>query len=568
MTTASEIQIKAYRKILIWPLRHVETNHKTKVAPDNALIGLGKDAKVWKEISDPLKHLSPTCSTEAVYDRDEYAEYVFFHPFIQRFLFPDPRECPVEERPMRVYSSEAVDRLRLKKGPVERELNIERLRFYTFTGNVSLFVMELTDTDMLASGAPQAAMSFAEMQVINSSVRHCYAPYYFDDKTSEETVCGIAGEVAENITYLKKGAYVSDGMLSEAAAVSGLSDGLRQPEMLPGLKKLLPELHNDYAWRMTVDNRMPSMTFVAIDDPLNLRETDFQRLVFHEDVSDKVVAPYGSASSSALIEASELDLQWAPEAGKKTRYCFAPTGMVMLTDSSDFALQTLGMHFRRHYFQMGLIAQMQHATLLALSDQLSTALDDVGQKNKDLREARKKSHDILNQVLRFSHRYWFPEISNQMQPRMMFAKWHESLGVQRLYETVMRESREANDFLSRSEEQRIAENSGRLNKIAMIGVVFGVATGLLGSNSFQKPNEIYELGKWVLAMPVIGWTGIAFGLFVALLAGVDRLKTGRRMSEVALLAVIAVCFMILAGVGFGSDFEWFRVWFGLSEGKS
>src|SRR5712692_184721 len=73
-------------------------------------------------------------------------------------------------------------------------------------------------------------------------------------------------------------------------------------------------------------------------------------------------------------------------------------------------------HFRHQYFLLGLIAHFHKAALLILSERLSVAVGKLDLRNES--SVRSFSRDVrynLEVFLRFSHRYWFHEISNQPQ---------------------------------------------------------------------------------------------------------------------------------------------------------
>ena len=77
--------------------------------------------------------------------------------------------------------------------------------------------------------------------------------------------------------------------------------------------------------------------------------------------------------------------------------------------------------FRHQHFLLFLIAHFQKAALLMLSDRLVDALEtlEVGDPEsvKRFKRAIRQRFEIF---LRFTHRYWFHEISDQAQAKALF----------------------------------------------------------------------------------------------------------------------------------------------------
>ena len=88
--------------------------------------------------------------------------------------------------------------------------------------------------------------------------------------------------------------------------------------------------------------------------------------------------------------------------------------------------------FRHQYFLLGLIAHFQRAALLMLSDRLVVAISRLDIANIDLVKHFKRDIRQLQEIfLRFTHRYWFHEVSNREPARDLFRLWtdHLSMGL-------------------------------------------------------------------------------------------------------------------------------------------
>jgi hypothetical protein len=114
--------------------------------------------------------------------------------------------------------------------------------------------------------------------------------------------------------------------------------------------------------------------------------------------------------------------------------------------------------------------------LLMIADQLSDAIDRSPLESD---EFRARADVILKRLLRFTHRYWFNEISNQIQARELFAWWSRHLETQRLYDQVNEEARSINEFLDTREQERQTRFTTRLTAVATLGIALAVFASLL-----------------------------------------------------------------------------------------
>lgn len=119
---SSDIYPVSFRQILFLPLILTPCPDKSAAkcvkeiaasltrAPDSAAQGGGKAGTpalpVWKEITNRLAHLgSPENASPA------FAEFVYFHPYIQRFLYGACEEKQDDARaPLRIFTRDGLPR--------------------------------------------------------------------------------------------------------------------------------------------------------------------------------------------------------------------------------------------------------------------------------------------------------------------------------------------------------------------------------------------------------------------------------------------------------------------------
>jgi Mg2+ and Co2+ transporter CorA len=130
-----------------------------------------------------------------------------------------------------------------------------------------------------------------------------------------------------------------------------------------------------------------------------------------------------------------------------------------------------------------MIAHFQKAALLMVSDQLVHALErlEVGNPEsvKRFKRAIRQRFEIF---LRFTHRYWFHEISEQAAPKALFKMCADHLGLDPLYMEVKERIHDMDEYLNSDSLRRQANTVVRLTVVTILGLIGTVTTGFLGMN--------------------------------------------------------------------------------------
>ncbi len=139
--------------------------------------------------------------------------------------------------------------------------------------------------------------------------------------------------------------------------------------------------------------------------------------------------------------------------------------------------------FRHQFFLLGLIAHMHKAALLMMSDRLVqsvTRLDIDDQET--VRRFRVEIRSMLEIFLRFTHRYWFHDVSDHVQTRDVFHALMKHLGTERSYAEIREELQDMGAYLDSDLLRRQSNIFLRLTVVTMIGLIGTTATGFLGMN--------------------------------------------------------------------------------------
>jgi hypothetical protein len=262
------------------------------------------------------------------------------------------------------------------------------------------------------------------------------------------------------------------------------------------LKPLLPE-HVDAAggirYRQLEYHRMPVMGFLAVEDPLALTRVDFIRLGLVTGPGADL--PYAESHLSDFESRYCYDRFWCTVGrAPMTRYLSCGHALIVVGDAqSTFFLDkdtgVLG-QFRHQHFLLFLIAHFQKAALLMFSDRLAHELKRLdimdAQSVRRFKRAIRQSFEIF---LRFTHRYWFHEVSEQAQAKALFDLCATHLKLDALYVDVKERISDMNAYLDTDSLRRQANTVVKLTVVTAFGLVGTVATGFLGMNLIAEADS-------------------------------------------------------------------------------
>ena len=146
--------------------------------------------------------------------------------------------------------------------------------------------------------------------------------------------------------------------------------------------------------------------------------------------------------------------------------------------------------FRHQHFLLGLVAHFQKAALLMLRDRLVVAMTQMDLREVESVRSFKRSIRHLKEIfLRFTHRYWFREISDQALARDLYRFWAGKLEIDVLYNEVRNEILDMTEYLDSDQVRRQAETVVRLTVVTVLGLIFNIVTGWFGMNLLALADE-------------------------------------------------------------------------------
>ncbi len=102
--------------------------------------------------------------------------------------------------------------------------------------------------------------------------------------------------------------------------------------------------------------------------------------------------------------------------------------------------------------------------------------------------------------LRFTHRYWFHDLSEQAQTRALHRLCADHLGLDTLYPEVRERVSEMNTYLDTDSLRRQANTVVRLTVVTIAGLIGTLSTGFLGMNLLDEAGSSWSRRVLILVL--------------------------------------------------------------------
>ena len=175
------------------------------------------------------------------------------------------------------------------------------------------------------------------------------------------------------------------------------------------------------------------------------------------------------------------------DAGPNTRFLCTGRAFIVVGDAQAdyFHDPTRGIlaQFRHQYVLLFMIAHFHRASLLVFSDRMVDAVHDLDIRlSQSISRFRRRVYASFEAFLRFTHRYWFHELSERPHVQALYRMCSEHLGNDGLYQEVKEELQDMSQYLDSNAQRQQSTTIVRLTVVTVFSMVGAVATGLLGMN--------------------------------------------------------------------------------------
>ena len=495
--------VRHFRQILLWPLQIMHARvREPHISKYWELLEAMGEACPWREVADEFGDPDD-------FQERHYKEFVTFLPYVQRFLYGEGtgREGPTGygKSPIRVYRRRDIARMRAvldePSPPVMFEVaHIDLYFFYDI--DIIILAVEFHANDLPLPLAQEALFKLGRAY-----------PAFWEAN-------GQGGQCPRRVEWLSA--------TGETLAVSDYENRRkylhfvcrhRSPNVAAHWEYLLRPLvlyHSDregvIRYRQIEYHRMPLLAYLSFDDPRVLTRGDFARLALVTRSGPSDTLPYSERELAHFERRYCYDKFWNPaDPVLGSRYLCCGHAFVMVGKASDrfFADPETGLlgQFRHQYFLVNLIAHFHKATLMLFSEWLVTAISQLDIRDVDsVKTFKREIRRIFETFLRFTHRYWFHEVSNQAQAKDLFRMLTGHLDTDRIYRDVSEAVKEMNQYLDSDGLRRQANTVVRLTVVTTLGLIATVSTGFLGMNIFDEtgqPGWVKSLILMVVLIPSI-----------------------------------------------------------------
>ncbi|MGJ7555769.1 hypothetical protein ACSFBI_17365 [Variovorax sp. RB3P1] len=493
--------VQHFRQALLWPLRLVPAPGARPAhhGPWHMLREMG-DASPWREEVDEY-----TGDSSRFHER-HYNEFVSFLPYVQRFLYGEGRAHGDSgsdgDSPMRIFRRHDIAAVRVVAQPGDAPVTLQVVHcdlYFFFDIDVLLLNLEV--------GADH--LSLAQAQEILYRFGRAYPAGWQPDGTALHCMASVEWLAADGRVLARSDAQQRDAFLSHVVQH-------RAPRISSHWAFLMQPLVTDYSeepgalrYRQIDYYRMPVMAYLSLDDPRRLTRDDFVRLalVTGAGAADAHL-PYAEHHLADFERKYCYDRFWVDAgAAPRTRYLCNGHALVVVGDahSEFFCCRDRGVlaQFRHQHFLLFLIAHFQKASLLMFSDQLVEALRKLDiRSTPSVKQFKRAIRASFERFLRFTHRYWFHEISEQAQVRALSHMCATHLRLDALYDEVKSRIADMNTYLDADSLRRQASTVVRLTVVTLFGLIGTITTGFLGMNLLAEADA----PLWRKAV----WFGVVF----------------------------------------------------------
>lgn len=473
--------VRDFRQTLLWPIQLITDNSDpyAMLCPWKTL-GAHPDSQ-WAEIKDEFLQDS------AYLSEARYQEFVTFLPFAQRFLYGEGRHGleagGYGESPIHIFTRSDIRQVRIKlhDEPESIVLKVSHVELYFFYDiDVAMLAFEVTGTDLPLKSA---------MEILYRLGRTY--PNYWDDT-------GEGGHCAQRIEWLdKQGQVIASSDYEDKARYLSYVKENHVPcvslHWLALLHPLVPHYSSQSGalrYREIEYQRMPLMAYLSFDDVSQLSRGDMIRLGLVCQPWHSETLPFTEQFLQEFEKNNCYDRYWDEarlDPWSTTRIMCTGQNFVVVGSHQHrvFTNEKTGIkrHYQNQYFLLFLIAHFQKAALLMLSDRMVQAISRLDSQREDSVKAfRARIRQATAVFLRFTHRYWFENVSDQAVAKDLFSLMLKQLDSVSLFEKTRRRIMDMAEYLEGEEIKRQADTVVRLTVVTILGLIGTMTSGLLGMN--------------------------------------------------------------------------------------
>ena len=477
--------VRHFRQILLWPLQIMHARvREPHISKYWELLEAMGDECPWREVDDEFGDPDD-------FQERHYKEFITFLPYVQRFLYGEggrPGQSGYGKSPIRVFRRRDIARMRVVLDPRTPPLLFQ-------VAHVDLHFFYDLDIIILAVEFFANDLPLLMVEDVLFKVGRAYPAFWEADGQGGQCPYRVewlaaSGETLAVSDYENRRKYLQFVCRNRSPNVAAHWEFLLRPLALYN-----SDSEGVIRYRQIEYHRMPLLAYVSVNDPQALTRGDFARLALIAKAGPSDTLPYSEMELAHFEQQYCYDKFWDPSnPALSSRYLCCGHAFVVVGKASErfFADPETGLlgQFRHQYFLVNLIAHFHKATLMLFSEWLVMAVSQLDIRDMDsVKTFKREIRRVMETFLRFTHRYWFHEVSNQAQARDLFRLLTGHLDTDRIYQDVSAAVKEMNQYLDSDGLRRQANTVVRLTVVTTLGLIATVATGFLGMNIFDEADN-------------------------------------------------------------------------------
>lgn len=485
-TTTSGHTVRHFREVLFWPVQLMPLADGGKTHWE--LLEQDGAGNSWRRLRDRFQ------AEELDFEERHYKEFVTFLPYIQRFIYGeshshvshDAEDLPGDSA-IKIFRRRGVKALRLvlREGDAPVTLDVEHIELWFFDDiNVAFLKVELCGADL----------PFAVVCDLLYRFGRAYPTGWDNDGHGKHNVhsaewLSADGAVLAASDSADKERFLSYTRKHRSPGISAHWDFLLRPLVLDPSEEI-----GLMRYRQIEYHRMPLMAFLAVDNPRDISREDWLRLGMVATLHPDEALPTHDLDVTEFEQRYCYDRFWTDTgAGPNTRFLCTGRAFIVAGDAGAeyFHDRTRGIlaQFRHQYVLLFLIAHFHRASLLVFSDRMVDAVHDLDIRlPQSISRFRRRVYGSFEAFLRFTHRYWFHELSERAHVQALYRLCSKHLGNDGLYQEVKEELRDMSQYLDSNAQRQQSTTIVRLTVVTVFSMVGTVATGLLGMNLIAEAD--------------------------------------------------------------------------------
>jgi hypothetical protein len=490
MTTAiaSNNTVRHFREVLFWPVQLMPLTNAGEGQHHWELLAQGGENNPWRKLRDRFQ------ADDLAFEERHYKEFVSFLPHVQRFIYGESHghashgaDDPAGESAIKIFRRRGVNalRLELREGDAPVTLDVEHIELWFFDDiNVAFLKVELSANDL----------PFAVVCDLLYRFGRAYPTGWDDDGHGKHNAhraewLSVDGTVLAASDSENQEKFLSYTRKHRSPGISAHWDFLLRPLVLDPSEEA-----GALRYRQIEYHRMPLMAFLAVDEPRTLSRENWQRLGLVATLHPDEALPTHDPDVAEFESRYCYDRFWTDtEAGPNTRFLCSGRAFIVVGDAHAdyFHDKTRGIlaQFRHQYVLLFMIAHFHRASLLVFSDRMVDAVHDLDIRvSQSISRFRRRVYVSFEAFLRFTHRYWFHELSERAHVQALYRLCSKHLNNDSLYQEVKEELQDMSQYLDSNAQRQQSTTIVRLTVVTTFSMVGAVVTGFLGMNLIAEAN--------------------------------------------------------------------------------